>query len=471
MARLDAKIEQDLSREQTDTAVALEERLAQAKREALRLHADRDKLEVDLHAAREREQQAVKDAAKLEAELVIGRDRTSKTESALMKAQEKARAAEALTELRTRELETALNSMSRASQNVERQDREMLERSLSTAEAQTAELRADNLRLRRVGFAPTTEMAYISSHGRAGAFGDAATAAATVAEVAVAEPSQAAADTGAFRTHEQLHDRLAVALAEGREAREDVERLKLKLKTVQSEQRTVSPALMTSVADIGVGTRAKSDTDRQRAMRFDQKGPLRHDAEDGSLSPRLAVAGQRVLQEVCNMMQRVAVALSTAADGTTDGPHGEIRRGESTLDDPRWSETNLRRGRRGRHERASSAENAERIRYHADRSIDTNGNYSEDTFTERSEAEDRFNSVSRQHVCDAMERLRFEAVRLLAVRREERQAGVEHIARLQQELRNSAVRETETAARLEESREVRSRKSLFHPVHSIPVVS
>lgn len=437
VSQLNERIEEDRSREHEEIDATTKALVDEAERELVRLRARLDKMEADLRAARERERQAVEATARLQDEMLVGRDGTARAEAALTTALERAHAAEATADVHSRANEAAAEREARAAETA-RQDKETLKRGLVAAQAQAAELRAENSRLLvELEHAAATA----SSLGRSGGLGDAATAVAEAVEEAVAEASEAAVDTataGAHRVRVELEDRLALALAEAAEARTAVQRLKSKLKTYERGHKTALAA-----------------TSRQGAGRLGQTTSARRESEGSPCE--LCDAKRRTLREACEAMDRVAAALSSAVDRADPHAGG----GGSDLDDPRWT-MRTRRGRdASRAPHAPPPPSGRLPRRRRAFSADSKGNGErgdadydgEDDAWERG-LEGSEGRISRTEVRETLERLRSEAARLLAFRRDERKAVEGDMARVQAELRNAEGREAETAARLEESREV-----------------
>ncbi|CAN0527810.1 unnamed protein product, partial [Ectocarpus sp. 12 AP-2014] len=171
----------------------------------------------------------------------------------------------------------------------------------------------------------------------------------------------------------------------------------------------------------------------------------------------------------------VASALSAAAaDRRTSRRPGSD--GGSELDDPRWAFGRRRREGDANEQRSSltAAPGSGRRRSSRRRrafSVDSNRSGVGDADLRRDgfgdcaesggEGDDLRRVVSRAEVREVAECLRFEAARLLGVRKEERKAAGDTVASLRRDLRDSESREAEVTARLEESRELSREQTGF----------
>ena len=442
VARLDAKIEVDVRRERAKLDAAAKASLAEAQRELPTLEARVETLETDLRVTRQRERIAAEATDDLKAELVVCRKRSERAGAAAAAALEQALAAEATAESKTRSSQQAAETA--------RRDSEALKRSLVASQAQSAELRAEYSRLlSQLEPASATPPSWF---GRAGGLGDGATAVSTTAGVVVAEAPETAAGAtsaagAALRMRAELEERLALALAEATEARTAAQRLKLKVKACEREHKDLSTT---------VGGNARDRTERWDAGHVEKAQGLQ---ERGGVSSGAGGAGKRELRLACGAMNSVASALC-AAMSRTEHHGGDGDRGRK-LDDTLWATSMQSRGRAASGSHYSRAPAGGRRRRRRALSADSNrtgdGRDADDDllgdeWEQGAEGDQRF--ISRAEVRELSDCLRSAAGKILAARADEREAAEQEVARLQEELRNSEHREAETAARLEESREV-----------------
>ncbi|CAM9440994.1 unnamed protein product [Laminaria digitata] len=446
VSRLDAKIEVDVRRERAKLDATAKASLAEAQREVATIGARVETLETDLRATRQRERIAAEAADDLKAELVVCRNKSERAGAAVAAAVEQALAAEGAADSKVRS--------SQKTAETARRDKETLKRSLVASQAQAAELRAEYSRLlSRLEPASATPS---SRSGRAGGLGDGATAVSKAAGVNLAEAPEAAAGTmsasGALRMRAELEERLALALAEATEARTAAQRLKLKVKVCEREHKPLPTA--------AGGGSARTRMDRWGAGHVKQMQGLQ---ERGGVSGGAGGAGKRELHLACGAMDRVASALCSAMSRTEH--HGGDGGGKL---DTLWATSVRPRGRAasGSHNSTAPAGGRRRRRRalsagssRAGDGRDTDDDKFDDEWEQGSEGDQRF--ISRVEVRELSERLRSEAGKVLAARVDEREAAEEQVARLQEELRNSEHREAETAARLEESRELSREQTGF----------
>lgn len=474
VSRLDAKIEDDMGRVQAKSDATAKATAADAERETNFLRARLHHAEAELLASRQRERQASAAAdASLRAELTGAREAAEAAETALATALERAREAEAGAERTAR---------------AARQDKDTLKRSLVASQTACAELRGERSRLlSELDHAASS--AAVAAATAAAASGGASSSFSSpigggVDGLGDGGPSRAGetagtVSVGGLLRRTDLEDRLALAAAEVREARAEVERLKRQVDVCEREHKGAAAA--------GMSERKK--------RRSDGEGNGRGRRPEGEDSGRFGGDGQglyldslqEVLRESCGVMDRVATALSAAVDDGTSGGGGGGG-GGSELDDPRWSNTGKIRAR-GRGSRSSVGRNrslapaptgrcsgrkSSRSRRRRAFSVDSRSSHAggrhhrqdddrDGSFGEGSErgeagsttSDDSRRVVSRAEVRAVSERLRFEAARLLGVRTEELKMAEGKVARLRQDVRDSEEREAELTARLEESREVR----------------
>lgn len=431
-----------------------------------RVRASLDKAEADLRAMREREQEAAGYVANLKAEVTARCDELTTAETALTAALERARLAEATAQSRLREIERAAQNATNTAE-ISRQDKETLKRGLVAAQAQAAEVRAEYGRLlaefERLKAARSSLSAAATGGGSgSGSYrpGDESTTAAVAAaaEAAVAEAAEAAAKSAvatALEMRRELEERLALAQAEAMEARTESQRLKSKVKAMAAAAVTTSGAGATKPVSSSTfldatGARPSEDAVGRRPGSAHRD---RYRDVDSGRSDTRAWEHQALL-EACSMMKRVSSALSDAVDGNeTDSP--PARRGPTDLD-PRWASDPKRghaktgpggvrvsgRRRRGRALSADSLGEGGVVGFRVGEDV------------ARWEDGEQNESSSTNKVRRIVERLRSSVATVLAARREERAVADRHKSRLQEDLRNSEAREAETAARLEESREV-----------------
>lgn len=450
VAKLAAQIEQEQHRARAKASAMTEEKTVAVEREA-KLRTNVEALETDLQGAREREREAVNSAANLKAELLVGQDAIERTEAALATALEQIRAAEETAQSHARAAEAAERNIAKATEAA-RQDKETLKRGLVAAQAQAAAHRAELSRVQQTQLDRTAAAG--QSPGGVG-LRDATTAVAAAAEAAVAEAAEAAA-ASAVQMRSEFEERIVLAQAEATEARTEVQRLKSKLQnttpaSVGGEGGNVSPLSP---------FRATSGIKRSAGTRGELAKTTHHRNREGRpVAPRIEYID--VLQDAHGMMDRVALALSEAVNETSGGSRS---RGDNDLNDPRWAApqtsprgTMAKQGNRAgrvRHRRALSADSFGRDEL-AVFEVKEGERY---TWGGSEEAEEeggvQEEALSRAEVLATSERLRFSAAKLLAVRREEKGSADVRLARLRQELRDSEAREADTAARLEESREV-----------------
>lgn len=410
---------------------------AGAEREANSLRASLREAKAELAAAREGAQQAAENAgASFKAELAAARE-AAEAELAASEARAKAQAERA----------------ARAAQL----DKDTLKRGLVASQTACAELRAERSRL-------LSEL----EHAATSAATAAAAAAASVGSTSSfssptgggdGDDGGAAAASAFVRARKDLEGRLALAVAEAAESRAEAQRLKRKLQAVSDCEDGLTPpglgvgfSARTKRRNGGGGTRGKDD-----AYLFGLDGDRPH--REGL---------QEALRESCGVMERIASALSAAAaDRRTSRRPGSD--GGSELDDPRWAFGRRRRGGDANEQRSSLAAAPGSGRRRSNRrrrafSVDSNrsgvgdADLRQDGFGDCAESggegDDLRRVVSRAEVREVAERLRFEAARLLGVRKEERKAAEDSAASLRRDLRDSESREAEVTARLEESREV-----------------
>lgn len=447
VSRLDAKIEVDVRRERAKLDAAAKASLAEAQREVATLGARVETLETDLRVTRQRERKAAETTDDLKAELVVCRNKLERAGVAAAAALEQARAAEASAESKARSSQQAAETA--------RRDSETLKRSLVASQAQAAELRAEYSRLlSQLEPALPTPSSWST---RAGGLGDGATVVSKTAGVDVAETPETAAGTmsaagAALRMRAELEERLALALAEATEARTAAQRLKLKVKACEREHEPLPAA---------VGGNARDRMERWGAGHVKQVQGLQ---ERGNISGGAGGAGKRELRLACDAMDRVASALCAAMSRTEH--HGGD--GGRKLDDTLWATSVQSRGRAasGRYNSTAPAGGRRRRRRalsagssRAGDGRDTDDDIFGDEWEQGSEGGQRL--ISRVEVRELSERLRSEAAKVLAARTDEREAAEEEVARLQEGLRSSEHRVAETAARLEESREVKHLIGLF----------
>lgn len=431
-----------MRRERAKLDAATKASLAEAQRELPTLSTRVETLETDLRVTRQRERIAAEATDDLKAELVVCRKRSERAGAAAAAALEQALAAEATAESKARSSQQAAETA--------RRDSETLKRSLVVSQAQAAELRAEYSRL--LSQLEPASATPSSRSGRAGGLGDGATAVSTTAGVLVAETPETAAGTtsaasAALRMRAELEERLALALAEATEARTVAQRLKLKVKACEREHKAVPTTL---------GGNSRDETERRGAGHVGKAQGLQ---ERGGVSGGASGAGKRELHLACAAMDRVASALC-AAMSRTEHHGGDGDRGRKT-DDTLWVTSMQPRGRAagGSHNWTAPAAGRRRRRraLSADSNKpgdgrDANDNLFSNEWEQGSEGDQRF--ISCAEVRELSDCLRSAAGKILAARADEREAAEEEVARLQEELRDSEHREAETAARLEESREV-----------------
>lgn len=450
VAKLAAQIEQEKNETRTEMAAAARQDIAAAAEREATLRATLEKAEGDLQASRQREREASDKVVGLKTELAVERNGLEQTETALAGALERARVAEVTARSLAQERDSVAREQLAEVAEAARQDKETLKRELVAAQTQAAGVRAENGRLaaelERVSATRSNSAAVaVAAAGNGGGGGggggnglaDVSTAVvAAAAEAAVAEAAEAAAKSAvatALEMRKELENRLVLAQAEATEARTEVQRLKSELN-------------------------AETTATRQREA---SEGAAKAGDEDDGPEEKSGWASQ-ALREACAVMDRVSSALADAVDDPGSGSPGG--RGESALDDPRWAapilasaqETNRgriaasKRGRAVRIRRRRRALSADSLGEGGSGAGFSLGRDATDVETWR-DGESSSRDMGR--VCS--ERLRFSASRLLAVRREECLAADDRLARLREDLRDSEAREAETAARLEESREVR----------------
>ncbi|CAM9412797.1 unnamed protein product, partial [Ectocarpus sp. 6 AP-2014] len=443
VSRLDAKIEGDMSRVKANSDATARATAAGAEREANSLRAGLREAKAELAAAREGARQAAENAdASLKAELAAARE--AEAELTASEARAKAQAERA----------------ARAAQL----DKDTLKRGLVASQTACAELRAERSRL-------LSEL----EHAATSAATAAAAAAASVGSTSSfssptgggdGDDGGAAAASAFVRARKDLEGRLALAVAEAAESRAEAQRLKRKLQAVSDREDEGTPpglgvgfCARTKRRNGGGGTRGKDDD-----YLFGLDGDRPH--REGL---------QEALRESCGVMERIASALSAAAaDRRTSRRPGSD--GGSELDDPRWAFGRRRRGGDANEQRSSLtvAPGSGRRRSNRRRrafSVDSNrsgvgdADLRQDGFGDCAESggegDDLRRVVSRAEVREVAERLRFEAARLLGVRKEERKAAGDKVASLRRDLRDSESREAEVTARLEESRELSREQTGF----------
>lgn len=408
------------------------------------LHANLNKMETELRATRSREQQAFEVTASLKSEMLVGHDEAETAEKALVSALENAREAEATAKSQARETERAVEEASRVA-GIARQDKEILKRGLVVAQTQAAELRAENLRL-LAEVERTSTSAFPA--GRWSALRGVATAEAKAAGAAVVQASEAGADIAATSTQRirtEIEDQLALALEEASEARTAVKLLKAKLRTCEREHNS-------SLQEGGRVWSRQSNPGRTGQRQGTQRDWC--DDLDG-----LGGASARALRKACTAMDRVLTVLSATVDRTDS----HARASRSDLGDPRlWDQRgNVGSGVQSGGTATTISPGFGDTRRLRAMSVDSSGvvdrgEFHRKSYRDPSEegSEGEGTLASRVGIYEALERLRFEANRILAVQRDGLKTAEERIARLQQGLRKSESREAETAARLEESREV-----------------
>lgn len=439
VAELDEKIEGDMNREHGHAEAFAEGRIAEVEKEAARLRNSCQRMGAEVRATTERERRALDDAASLRAELIVIRNGQERTEAALAAALERAHTADSAYEGRARELAAAVEAATRVVESA-RQDKETLKRGIVAAQTQAAEAHAENARL-------LTELERV----RTVSFGNTAK---TVAEASAVEASEVEADTAPARTlrmRTELEDRLALAIAEAKQARAEVKLLKVKVRTCEREHTGVS---VSSAADVA----ARSGTNRQSAGRVEDTNGVQCD-RDETRSDETWI----LLSHACAVADRVAKTLSSAAkkidadvvEGKPDDPRRttRLRRGRSRI---------RKRGAAGAGEVGATASGYVRRRAFSVDSRSGIGNRGDtDDDADSDPLEVRSDDVGRRYlskleVRETLERLRFEANRLVDLGRDEREATAERLSLLQEELRKAESLVAETSARLEESREVRS---------------
>lgn len=420
-----------MNRENAQAEVVAEGRIAEVEKESSRLRNSCHRMEAEVRATRERERRALDDATGLRAELIVIRNGQERTEAALAAALERARTADSASENRARELAAAVEAATRAVESA-RQDKETLKRGIVAAQTQAAEAHAENARLltelervKTVSFSNTTK---------------------TPADTAAGEASEVAAETVAGRTlrmRTDLEDRLALAIAEAKQARAEVKLLKV---------REHTGAAVSSAADVT----SRSGTSKQSAGRVEDTNGVQY-GRDETRSDETWI----LISHACAVVDRVANTLSSAAKKI------DIDVVEGETDDPRRT-TRLRRGRsRTRKRGAAGAEAAgttasgyaRRRAFSVDSSSGIGNRGDTDDDADSDPLEIRSDDVGRRYcskfeVRETLERLRFEAIRLVDLGRDERKATAERVSQLQEELRKSESLVAETTARLEESREV-----------------
>lgn len=461
VVRLAAQVEGEKNIARAETEATMEEKRVAEEREVA-VRATLEKVEAALQTSCEREREALENVVNLKAELVVGRGGLERAETSLAEALHRARLSEATAQSIARERESAAQKQLTQAAEVARQDKETLKRGLVAAQTQAAEVRVENRRLlaelERVSAAGTSLSAAVVTASSGERLGDVSTVAvAAAAEAAVAEAAEAAAKSAvatALEMRAELENRLALAQAEATEARTEVQRLKSKLNAAAAAAAAATtlggPAIEGSALSGPVGVTRRAGRIEQRSV---CSTPLDIDKECGAeaRSPWESQA----LQEACTMMERVSSALAEAVDDS--GVNSPGHRGESILDDPRWAST-AQPSNRGRIAVKRDRTVVDRRRRRA-LSADSLGEAGMTGFKLGNGvdwgASQEDGLLSRGKVRVSAEHLRFSATRLLAVRREECSAADKHLARLREDLRNSEAREAETAARLEESREVR----------------
>lgn len=437
MSRLDAKIEGDMSRVKANSDATARATAADAEREANSLRASLREAKAEAAAARERARQVAENAdASLKAELAAERE-AAEAELAAAEAGAKAQAERA----------------ARAAQL----DKDTLKRGLVASQTACAELRAERSRL-------LSEL----EHAATSAATAAAAAAASVGSASsFSSPTGgddddggAAAKSAFVRARKGLEGRLALAVAEAAESRAEAQRLKRKLQAVSDREDGGT------AAGLGVGLSA-------RTKRRNGGGGTRGKDDDylfGVDGDRPHREGlQEALRESCGVMERIASALSAAAEDRRTSRRPGSDGGGSELDDPRWAFGRRRRRGDANEQRSSLAAAPGSGRRRSNRrrrafSVDSNlsgvvhDDLRQDGFGDCAESGRDGDAlprvVSRAEAREVAERLRFEAARLLGVRKEERKAAEDTVASLRRDLRDSESREAEVTARLEESREV-----------------
>ncbi|CAM9394029.1 unnamed protein product, partial [Sphacelaria rigidula] len=413
VAKLAAQIEKEKNETRTEIVAAARQDIAAATEREGTLRATLDKAESDLQASRQREREALDKVVDLKTELAVGRNGLEQTETALAGALERAR---------------QLAEVAEAA----RQDKETLKRELVAAQTHAAGVRAENGRLaaeleRVSATRSNSAAAAVAAAGGGGGSGDAAEAAAKSAVATALE----------MRT--ELENRLVLAQAEATEARTEVQRLKSDLNTETAARR-----------------------------RREVSGGAAMTGDEGDGPGGNSGWASQALREACAMMDRVSSALVDAVDDPGFGSPGG--RGENALDDPRWAPPMLAPAQERNRGRIAASKRDRTVRIHRRRralSVDSLGEGGgEAWFSLGKNATDveawrdgESSSRDMGRVCS--ERLRFSAARLLAVRREECLAADGRLARLREDLRDSEAREAETAARLEESRELSREQTGF----------
>lgn len=450
-----------MSRAQARSDATVKATAAGAEREAASLRSRLRDAEAELLASRQREQQASINAdASLRSELTIAKEAAETAETALATALE-----------RKREVEAGAERAARAA----RQDKETLKRSLVASQTACAELRGERSRLlseldHAASSAAVAAATAAASVGASSSFSSPAGNGGEGGQVGNVDPSSSrllrAGDTASLgRT--DLEDRLALATAEAREARAEVQRLRRKVDTCEREHAAARKKRGKD-GEANGAVRSPDGEERRRPFGGDGQGLLYLESL------------QAVLRESCSAMDRVATALSAAVEDGASRPSG------SELDDPRWATNGKRRGRGGSpavgrnrslapaptgrssgrrsgRRRAfsvdSQAGDTPRRQSHRGQDDDDDDDY--DRFGVGAERGGSASDdspprvVSRAEVREVSERLRFEAARLLGVRTEELKMAEDKVARLRRDVRDAEEREAELTARLEESREVR----------------
>lgn len=424
-----------MNREHAQGEVSAEGRIAKVEKEASRLRNSCHRMEAEVRATRERERRALDDATGLRAELIVIRNGQERMEAALAAALERACTADSASKSRARELAAAVEAATRAVESA-RQDKETLKRGIVAAQTQAAEAHAENAKLlteiervRAVSFSNTTK---------------------TAAEAAAVRASELGAETvaaKALQIRTELEDRLALAIAEGKQARAEVKLLKV---------RGHTGVAVSSAADVP----SRSGTNQRSAGRVEDTNGVQCDRDKTRMDETWIL-----LSHACSVVDRVANTLSSAAkkidvdivEGETDGPRRTTR---------------LRRGRSRTRKRGAAGTTASGYARRRALSVDSSSGIGNRGDTDDDADSDplkiRSDDVGRRYcskfeIRETLERLRFEAIRLVDLGRDERKATAERVSQLQEELRKSESLVAETAARLEESREVRSLAS-FAPL-------
>lgn len=448
VAKLAAQIEKKKNETRTEIVAAARQDIAAATEREATLRATLDKAESDLQASRQREREASDKVVDLKTELAVGRHGLEQTETALAGALERARVAEVTARSLAQKCDSVAREQLAEVAEAARQDKETLKRELVAAQTHAAGVRAENGRLaaeleRVSATRSNSAAAAVAAAGGGGGSGDgngladvSTAVVAAAAEAAVAEAAEAAAKSAvatALEMRTELENRLVLAQAEATEARTEVQRLK---------------------SDLNTGTAAR----RRREV----SGGAAMTGDEGDGPGGNSGWASQALREACAMMDRVSSALVDAVNDPGFGSPGG--RGENALDDPRWAPPMLAPAQERNRGRIAASKRDRTVRIHRRRralSVDSLGEGGgEAWFSLGKNATDveawrdgESSSRDMGRVCS--ERLRFSAARLLAVRREECLAADGRLARLREDLRDSEAREAETAARLEESREVK----------------